>query len=522
MYVSAHSEQDFIYVMFDLSSIPTTANIISAQLKMYLSSTGGDIYGSPADKIGAYYCSDNLWTEQGITWNNKPSFNTEPTGIWSFSMFYTYNIYKSWDVTADVETAVPSGTLTETLKFESKTSDGYAIFQSKEASNEPKLEIEYSMEPVFTVNLESIQDGGGNDNLGRVTFADSTFSLPTDIEVVAGNYQVSFSGGYTFMRWETTGGVSVSDTYAVTTSVTVSGAGTLRAVGNVNQLEYAYDYDNSRWGDSRPTGDIDAVRFTPLFTDQLLIACYYMDYVSSSQSNTFKVHIMDENRGDLVTPFEQTPTTEGWFNVDLSSYGINVNEGVDFYIGIEWITDYNPDLGEDTTDPSDRSWYWNGTDWREETSSDFMIRAVVGTEPDGTNINHVISDGGTDFQVTTESTSEMSNCQLVIENKKLLFDVAETSGCYGFCTVTIPNELLGGPYEIESDGQPLSGVVLSENDTHSSLAFTYSQCTTSIEIIGSTVIPELSSATILLIFTFAALIAVALTKIRCRKTARTK
>jgi len=54
-----------------------------------------------------------------------------------------------------------------------------------------------------------------------------------------------------------------------------------------------------------------------------------------------------------------------------------VKKGVDFYIGIEWIVDYNPDLGEDRTSPCDRSWYWNGTLWKQEITSDFMIRAVV-------------------------------------------------------------------------------------------------------------------------------------------------
>lgn len=101
LYVSANSEQDFTYVTFDLSSIPADANIISAKLKVYLSSTGGSIYWSPADRIGAYYCSDSSWTELGITWNNKASFYPEPTDAWSFSFIYYVKRYKSWDITDD-------------------------------------------------------------------------------------------------------------------------------------------------------------------------------------------------------------------------------------------------------------------------------------------------------------------------------------------------------------------------------------------------------------------------------------
>ena len=143
--VSANSEQDFVYIMFDLSTIPPGASIMSANLSVYLSSTGGNIYS--ADRIGAYYCSDNTWSEQGISWNNKPSFSPNPTDSWSFGVSYFVGVYKSWNVTADVRTAQSSGLITEVLKFSSKTGDGYAVFQAREGANIPELEVEYSLSP---------------------------------------------------------------------------------------------------------------------------------------------------------------------------------------------------------------------------------------------------------------------------------------------------------------------------------------------------------------------------------------
>jgi hypothetical protein len=149
LYVSANSEQDFTCIKFDLTSIPSDANIVSANLTVYLSGTGGNIYWSPADTIGAYYCPDNSWAELGITWSNKPNFNATPTGSWHFGII-DFTGYKSWDVTADVNTALTSGTLTEVLKFAGKTGDGYAVFQSKEGANRPKLEVEYSVTPALS------------------------------------------------------------------------------------------------------------------------------------------------------------------------------------------------------------------------------------------------------------------------------------------------------------------------------------------------------------------------------------
>ena len=506
--LSTTSESAYAYVMFNLSSLPSEANVFSAKLKVYLS----DISGYTGS-IGAHYCSNDDWTELGITWNNKPAYVGTATDTVYYGMF-VYHGYDTWDVTIDVRNALGKGKLTEVL-VDHRTSSR-SRFVSREGESKPKLEVEYSTKPVSVVHLESAQDTGATSDIGFIAIADNTFSLPTDIDVVAGSYQVKFSNGYMFMRWETSGGVTVSDAKAATTTMTVSASGTLRAVGNVKQLEYTYDHEHAR-SESQKAGCIDAVRFTPLFSGQLLTARFYIYDISSYTSNTLKVHVMDENRHDIVTPFERTPTSEGWFDVDLLSYGISVNDGTDFYIGMEWITDYNPDLGEDTTSPSDRSWYWNGTQWQEETSSDFMIRAVVGTL-----VDHVIVADGAVFHIITESNSTLSNFQFIKENKKALFNVTGTTGTSGFCNITIQNQLLGGPFNVTFDEQPLSEVLSFDNGTHTWLYLTYLQSAHRIEIVGTTVIPEFPLAIMLSLFTSITIIAVALTKkIRPKAMAKT-
>jgi len=502
LFVSASSKLDYTYVMFDLSSLPSEANIIYARLRMYLSDTGGKIYGLPSDDVGAYYCSDNSWTENGITWNNRPNFNSEPTYTWSFSLGVIFANYRSWDVTADAKQAFSEETLTEVVKFESKTGDGYVVFDSKENDNEPLLEIEYSIEPVHVVNLESSQDTGVTNNLGIITLADESFSLPSDVDVVAGTYQVSYSGGYLFTHWEPVGGVAVSNPLAATTTVTVTGDGTLKAVGTANLLEYTYDNGYYGFTACEAKGNIDAVRFTPLFSGQLLMARFYMTYISSFQDETIKVHIMDENRNDVITPFEQTPDSAGWFDVPLSAYSIAVTVGTDFYIGMEWLTDYSPTLGGYYEDLSGRSWEWNGTNWKEVEDNDFMIRAVVGEEGliiEPTITDHIVVAEGTDFHVVTESNSTISNCQFNKDDKQLSFDVSRTISSYGFYNVTIPNELLGGPFSVTADKQTVSDVLSSGNSTHTWLHFVYPQATSSVEITGSTVIPEFPTGTVMLL-----------------------
>ncbi len=143
--VSSNSEFNFTYIVFDLSSIPSDADILSANLSLYLEGTGGVIYGFPADTIGVYRCLDTSWTEVGITWNNKPGFDPTSTDTWYFGIVYLTRVYKRWNVTEDVIDAFTAEKkLSEVIKFEKKTEYGYARFESKEGSHKPKLDIIFS------------------------------------------------------------------------------------------------------------------------------------------------------------------------------------------------------------------------------------------------------------------------------------------------------------------------------------------------------------------------------------------
>jgi len=131
-------------------------------------------------------------------------------------------------------------------------------------------------------------------------------------------------------------------------------------------------------------------------------------------------------------------------------------------------------------------------------------------------IDHVIVADGTVFHVTTESNSTISNFMFTQEEKKLMFNVTGPADTNGFCNITIPNQLLGGPFTIIIDEQTVSEVLSSDNGTHTWLYFTYLHSLHKIEIIGTTVIPEFPSATVLALFVFVTLIAVTLKK-RIRK-----
>jgi len=95
-----------------------------------------------------------------------------------------------------------------------------------------------------SVHLESSQDNAASSNLGSIVFDGSTHSLPNDIIKTAGTYSISYNpaSGYVFDHWETTDGVSVADPNAPSTTATVNGDGTLRAI--YNACMHAGDVNN--------------------------------------------------------------------------------------------------------------------------------------------------------------------------------------------------------------------------------------------------------------------------------------
>lgn len=211
--------------------------------------------------------------------------------------------------------------------------------------------------------------------MGNLNFESNIFTLPNSALVVNGSYEAEYEGGYKFLQWETEGGVSVSNSTAQKTNVTVTDSGKLRAVGSAEVMQYSYDDSAEESSTFQKAGKMVAVRFTPLFLGNLTKARFY---ISSDYNYAFNVRVMDENLSDIIAPFAQTPSSTGWFEVDFSAYNVSVRE--DFYIAMEWLTDYYPCLGEDESSPDERSFDWNGTAWKIRSYEDYMIRAVVESE----------------------------------------------------------------------------------------------------------------------------------------------
>lgn len=162
------------------------------------------------------------------------------------------------------------------------------------------------------------------------------------------------------------------------------------ACSNLARAEPAVElaYDDGTWENdlcvSTSTGGKLLVRFSlpsGWSSAKLLTAKFAM----ADAGLEFRVHIYDSDgtppTTELTTPFDVTPSTTGWFEVDLS--GLNIVVSGDFYIAKEQIIPscVPPYIYVDSSQPIDgRSYSWLPWEpyWYQWWDADFGIRAVVG------------------------------------------------------------------------------------------------------------------------------------------------
>jgi hypothetical protein len=368
------------YIMFVLSDIPSGSMIAYAQLIIGVEDMSGE---GPMGtiSISTHYCQDDSWLESGITWNTKPDFASNASDSWGFSMV-SFAETARFDISEDVQTAwSQEKKLTEVIAW--GTGSGSAKLYSREqsqAERRPKLIVGYLAPPFYTVSFESALDSGESENMGYISISKDFGSefrsdLPVEVYARPTNYNVTYAEGYGFLRWETSGGVSVSNPSSKTTELTVGDNGTLKAVGSSSIIEYGYD---SGAGEA-VFEEVLAVKFTPLFSGYLRKArFYFVDLSLTTTENDFNVSIMDDNRVNVTAPLVVRASLEDeWLEVDLASFNVTVYKGVDFYVGIEK-TFSGPSLGADHSKPDGKSWRaYAGSEWYQTADMDYMIRAVV-------------------------------------------------------------------------------------------------------------------------------------------------
>lgn len=107
---------------------------------------------------------------------------------------------------------------------------------------------------------------------------------------------------------------------------------------------------------------------------------------------------------------------------------------------------------------------------------------------------HVINVYGQQFTVATFSNASISNMALNIEEKALIFNFKGFEGTIGYCNITVPKTLLScdshSGWKLYVDGNSITDFLVADNDTHTSIYFTYPLSSHQVKLVGQEIIPE--------------------------------
>lgn len=125
-----------------------------------------------------------------------------------------------------------------------------------------------------------------------------------------------------------------------------------------------------------------------------------------------------------------------------------------------------------------------------------------------------------EYPVTLLSNSTISEFRFIQTDKKITFNVRGPVTTVGFCNATISKNLLrGNPWRVLLNTTDItSEVIITENQTHTLIHFTYNHSAFSVQIIGTWVIPEFPSTIILPLFIVFSIFAITFAKRKsCKK-----
>ena len=125
----ALEDYSYIYIMFDLTTVPSNFIVDYASLRLYVWMVIYPVY------VGTFLCPNNTWDETALTWKNAP----EALPYLSDNVYVSAeDASYSWDVTDFVKTAF--GVYNLTLVLEPTMSGegiGYAFFSTREDTDNP-------------------------------------------------------------------------------------------------------------------------------------------------------------------------------------------------------------------------------------------------------------------------------------------------------------------------------------------------------------------------------------------------
>ena len=157
-----------------------------------------------------------------------------------------------------------------------------------------------------------------------------------------------------------------------------------------------------------------------------------------------------------------------------------------------------------------------------DNSTQYYMNMSIRDEMTATNMwpaVFTIDWEGHAFNVTAASNSTVLNFSFSQPDMEINFNVTGPMGRAGYCNVTVPKDLLrGSPWTILLNNTDwTSSCTITENDTHTFIYIPYTHSTSTIQIIGTWVVPEFPSLLIPPLFMVATLLVIVIYRTRISK-----
>ncbi len=216
---SAGRISDVTWRLWFKATLPvfTSAEAITGA-KLYLYLKGGQ-YAGGLDSIGAYYATDDSWTENGITWNSAPNNSVSSTADSVVTnQGYNWSQWYSWDIIPTLRRENQGSVISIVLKQTDETVNGaQRSYWMKEYLTDPTLRpyIEITTSSLAASAVVSTKSEEGYTNIqsaidslpaegGTVLIKEGTYTINEPIKVPS---QVTLKG----MGCNTTKIVTASD-----------------------------------------------------------------------------------------------------------------------------------------------------------------------------------------------------------------------------------------------------------------------------------------------------------------------
>jgi hypothetical protein len=227
------------YLTFDLSSI--TRSIGTAYLRLFGNYSGTDLVDT-----NVYGVSNTSWSENGITFNNRPALDS--TAISKTKLGDNVNRWYQWDITKYIAAAKAAGKSTISLALNQATAGSTETFNSREAaSNTPQVVMSVTgstttqpppptQNPVTTV-LSARQDAFVQDGTGAST------NFGANTQLFAKVYKYANYNRRSYIQFDLT---SLSSSI---TSAKLRLNGLLSATSATNLKANLFDVSNQSWSE---------------------------------------------------------------------------------------------------------------------------------------------------------------------------------------------------------------------------------------------------------------------------------